>query len=176
MPASIVDPTATEFKTIFPEFNSVEDTIVEFYIDLFTKQYNKRILNKFWSYAAYLYTAHRLYIRSLQVATNEDGTLSPTDSNSITGNVSGYNQRIGDVSDSTTYSSGTSSNSDDELGTSKYGKELLDLLKKLSIGVSSVYSSMQVDLYPVYPPKDFIPDGYIEKKIRPLHRPNFRRS
>ena len=142
------DPTPEGFRLVFPEFSKVSDAVIQFYFDIFANLYDQDLLNKFWNYCAYLYAAHRIYLRSLQTETDDEGNITPTNANSTTGVITGYSQHIGDVSDSITYSSPTE---DNDLSSTKYGKELKSLLKSLIIGVSSIYSSIQKHLRPSYP-------------------------
>lgn len=102
--------TLAEFRTLYPEFDSTADTVVQDFLDLFSKLYQGDY-GDLADHMQGLYAAHRLTIKGRGKAGS-------------TGALTG--KSVGDASWS--YGSGPETSMSTELGATPYGAELAELL------------------------------------------------
>lgn len=116
-----MEPTITEFREIFPEFNSVSNARVQYYMDLAIAQVGKNAFGECYAQAVYLLTAHNLLMMDPSRAQSGEKA----------------SEKVGDLAVS--YNTSKSGGMDGELSQTQYGKQFIQLRN------SKVVAPMLVD-------------------------------
>lgn len=104
-----MEPTILEFRDIFPEFNSISNTRIQYYLDLAISQVGKNAFGDCYAQAVYLVTAHNLTMMDPSRAQN--------------GNKS--SEKVGDLAVS--YDTSSGKGLDAMFNQTQYGKQFLQL-------------------------------------------------
>jgi hypothetical protein len=119
--------TPADFKARFPEFGSVPDSRVQFWLDDAVLEVGESAWGELYEKGVFLLAAHLLSLD--QINQDEDG------SGGVTGNVN--SRSVGDVSVSFAKATSDSSSDDWYLQTS-YGSEYLRLKKRVGMGIVAI--------------------------------------
>ena len=104
-----MDPTIEEFLAIFPEFSSVVNTRIQYYMDLAIAQVGKDAFGDCYAQAVYLITAHNLTM--MDPSRSENGEKS--------------SEKVGDIAVS--YNTTVANGQDAEFNQTQYGKQFIQL-------------------------------------------------
>ena len=73
MPAPQPQPSAAEFKELFPQFAATDDTDIERWLGQAPLRFTPRLIGTQWHMLAYTYTAHQLVSFPPAAAANNAG-------------------------------------------------------------------------------------------------------